>query len=367
LLIASSHARAHGVFPRELEICGFDTDSTATFDVDDGGSCSALITVQSLDPMVATVTPGAISAVRTTFTVEANGVGMTSIRVAWTGEGPNCNDIGSDMVTVTVRDRAHPICRGDGELGFAFVPFEGSSTGQYIVTTNQRGANVVMTHSSRECDCSRVIITQMINDGMWRIDVDPSQSGADTPFYNYDPVTMMRIPDDELGGPGDCSGNDATLQDNPLQLNDPVVWEACAICCDDGRILDCRKWSYNPDLESPVRIDGETKLGRYVDDGRIPDFSADARQAYREGIAAYLERQPTAASDPCLSNFIETLGEPPNEMMPAPPGTSVSSAKGGCAVSPGPFSHWTWLLAFIVLRRLRSRGRPLRSGETRFT
>ena len=360
LLLSVGDARAHAVVPKEIEICGFDTDSTATFDVSDGGNCSALITVQSSDPMVATVTPGAISAVRTPFTVEANGVGTATILVAWTGEGPNCNDIGSDTVLVTVRDRAHPICQGNGELGFAFVPFEGAPTGQYILSTNQRGANVVMTHAPNDCDCSKVIITQAIKigDGSWSIDVDPEVTGVETPFYNYDPATGMRVPDPGLGEPGDCSSaNDATLQDNPFQLNQPVIWEACAICCDDGRVLDCHRWSYDPEIDRGTTVDGERKLGLYVDDGRSPDFNADVRAAYREGLDQYLTSNPQAAGDACLSNFVMTLGESPNTMVPAPPGTSVSNAKGGCAAGGQTPSGSALILAFLALWRSTTRRR----------
>ena len=193
-----------------------------------------------------------------------------------------------------------------GELAFQFE-------NQFINTLNQRGAQIGLSHDPGGCSCARVVFAQTIKVGTdpVRIDVDPGVTGVDTPFYNYDPAATGRVPAGGLGGPGDCSGrSDATLRDRPVQSTSPVIWEVCAICCDDGRILDCRQWRYDPTADRGTTIDGQPVRGKYFDDGRIGGFSPAARTAYAAGLRAYVQRNPTTAADPCVKNLLSTLAGP---------------------------------------------------------
>ena len=367
VLAAQLTAGAHNVSPAEIEICGVDSAAVAEFTVADAGDCSALISAISGNTSVVTVTPQIISAVSHTFQVEAFSVGTTQIVVTWIGDEDDCTEQGSFTIPVTVRDATHPKCRGDGELTFEFRALDVAPSGQFITSLNQRGANVFITHDPSGSDCSKVIITQTIKlgDGDWMVDVDPEVTGVDTPFYNYDPASGMGVSSTGLGQVGDsASGTNAELHDVPLQTSQAVQFETCAICCDDGRTLDCWSWSYDPTADRGTSIDGVRQAGLYIDNGRIDDFSADSRAAYRDRIAEYKMDHPDAAGDPCLSNFEMALGggsestsdDTPSDITVMPTGGSM-----GCVVS-GRSARFdvSWLTPGMLLfmrRRPRVRRR----------
>lgn len=329
LLGVTSRAEAHDVFPESLELCRVAPHDFATFELRDPTGCTAIVTARTADAAIATVEPpGPFSVVRQIFTVRAVAAGETSILVTFMGDRAGCTENGSHPVPVIVRDASAPECRG--------LLFKISD--QIIDSTRQRVAVIRGTFVPPDaCGCSRVVIAQTIEEEGRppRIDVDSSVTRVATPFYNYDPATGMRVPNPMLGAPGDCSGAaNATLWDTPQRApgSGAAMWQTCAVCCDDGSILGCHGWSYDPNVPRGTVIDGMPVNGLYFDDGALDGFTDPHRDAYRAGLEDYLRTHPAAAADPCTANLTRAFGG----TVPPPAAGAGGSSSGGCRTAAGP-------------------------------
>ncbi len=320
----------HDLDPPALYLCG--VGETGTFTLTDPTGCTALVTAQSHDEAIATVDPTSPGSVVTqTFEVFGRKIGKTLIEVRYIGDTDECTEKNTELVSVQVFDRCDPECHATLDFGISET---------YLNSVKQKLCDVSVDVNVRATKCQRLILTQMIKigDGPWEIDVDPGATGVQTPFYNYDPATGEEVPGDGLGSPGSAA-EPPNLFDRPAQSTQPVSWEVCLVCCDDGSVLGCRRWSYDPVPVGGQDDEGYDFHGVYKDDGKSADFSPEARQAYKEGLEAYLESHPDAANDPCAKNFLAALTESTSSAGAAGDDTceapSGSSTGGGSSSGSG--------------------------------
>src|SRR5258706_6048837 len=104
LVLTSGLATAHEFENVPVAIKGLG--NSAKFRIIDPTGCTALITAESADSTIATVTPsGPISSADLTFTVTARRTGSTSIIVRWAGDVPGrCVELATRVVPVTITD-----------------------------------------------------------------------------------------------------------------------------------------------------------------------------------------------------------------------------------------------------------------------
>lgn len=351
-------ASAHELDPHWIELCGLG--EAAYVRITDPTGCSATVRATVVDPCVASVDPSdpVGGVVEGELSIIANGVGDTDLLVEWVGDREGCTEVGSDTVHVVVREADDPFCQGRVILDMTPTALDGLNRVGTIVTASVGGT----------LECNRLVLVQTIQEGTSpvRVDVDPMVSGSDSPFYNYDPATMGRVPRDGLGEPGSSGpgGATATLVDSPRRATaEPVVWETCAVCCDDGSVLGCATWRFDPTLPGGVDEEGRPWNGRFRRDGTPAMMSAASEMAYLAALDAYVTRHPDSASEACVANFRAVLRDMAPPVAPPPPPPPPPAAGGGCAIARGPGAPWA-LLALLAMgwaRRVSmNRSRPRR-------
>ncbi len=333
-------ASAHELDPHWIELCGLG--EAAYVRITDPTGCSATIRATVVDPRVASVDPSDAvgGVVEGELSIIANGVGDTDVLVEWVGDREGCTEVGSDTVHVVVRGADDPFCQGRVLLDMTPTALDGLNRVGTIVTASVGGT----------LECNRLVFVQTIQEGTSpvRVDVDPMVSGSDSPFYNYDPLTMGRVPRDGLGEPGSSGpgGATATLVDSPRRATrEPVVWETCAVCCDDGSVLGCATWRFDPTLPGGVDEEGRPWNGRFRRDGTPAMMSAASEMAYLAALDAYVTRHPDAASEACVANFRAVLRDMAPPVAPPPP---PPAAGGGCAIARATGAPWA-LLALLAM------------------